>query len=120
MIQDFRDLRVWQAGMDLVVKMYQLTSSFPKTEQFGLTNQIRRAIVSVPSNIAEGHSRRSTKEFLHHLSIAHASFSEVITQIDIAGRLGFVDLGRLSEILEETHSLSRQLTSLRKAVEKNL
>lgn len=63
MIQDFRDLRVWQAGMDLVVKMYQLTSSFPKTEQFGLTNQIRRAIVSVPSNIAGGIPGARPKSF---------------------------------------------------------
>jgi len=80
-IKNYRDLRVWQSGMDLVVMVYELSDKFPAKEMYGLTSQIRRAAVSVPSNIAEGHTRESTKEYLHHLSIAQASLAEVETQI---------------------------------------
>jgi len=80
-IKNYRDLRVWQSGMDLVVMVYELSDKFPAKEMYGLTSQIRRAAVSVPSNIAEGHTRESTQEYLHHLSIAQASLAEVETQI---------------------------------------
>jgi four helix bundle protein len=70
MVTSYRDLIVWQKAMDLVVAVYELTDKFPREEIFGLTFQLRKASVSVPSNIAEGQARRSTKEFLHHLSIA--------------------------------------------------
>ena len=80
-INSFRDLRVWQAGMELVEQVYLLTKSFPKQEIYGLTSQIQRAAVSVPSNIAEGHTREHSKEFLHHLSIAQASLAELETQL---------------------------------------
>jgi four helix bundle protein len=80
-IKNYRDLRVWQSGMDLVVMVYDIIDQFPSKEIHGLTSQVRRAAVSVPSNIAEGHTRESTKEYLHHLSIAQASLAEVETQI---------------------------------------
>src|SRR5947209_18136350 len=79
-VNHFRDLMVWQGGMDLVECVYRISASFPRTETYGLTGQIRRAAVSVPSNIAEGHSRASTREYLNHLSIAKASLAEVETQ----------------------------------------
>ena len=76
--------------MILVEEIYKMTAQFPVEERFGLTGQIRRAAVSVPSNIAEGHSRLGSREFLHRLSIAHGSLSEVETQIEIAKRLGYI------------------------------
>src|SRR5207302_4582211 len=72
-IKSFRDLRVWQVGMDLVEQVYLLTQSFPKHEIYGLASQMQRAAVSIPSNIAEGHAREHLKEYLHHLGIAHGS-----------------------------------------------
>ncbi|HEX3144767.1 MAG TPA: four helix bundle protein [Pyrinomonadaceae bacterium] len=82
-IRSFRDLRVWQAGIDLVRSVYELTLNFPRSEVYGLASQMQRAAVSIPSNIAEGHARESTKEYLHHLSIAQASLAELETQIEI-------------------------------------
>lgn len=83
-VQSYRDLIVWQKAMDLVKLVYDLTDKFPKEELFGLTIQIRKAVVSVPSNIAEGQGRSSTKEFLRHLSIAYGSLMETETQNLIA------------------------------------
>jgi len=90
-VKHFRDLIAWQKSMDLVIDVYQITKSFPNSEQFGLTSQIRRAVVSVPSNIAEGNGRMSSKEFRHFLSIANGSLREVETQLIIAQRLGYFD-----------------------------
>ena len=84
-------LDVWNDAIGLVEAVYRLTSSFPADERFGLTSQLRRAAVSVPSNIAEGAARRSRKEYLHHLGIARGSLSEVETQCVIASRLGLKD-----------------------------
>ena len=82
------DLRVWQGAMDLVEEIYKITALFPKDELYALTNQMRRAAVSVPSNIAEGAARNGSKEFLYFLSIARGSLSELETQLQIAVRLG--------------------------------
>ena len=82
--KSFRDLRVWQAAMDLVEQVYTLTQMFPKQEMYGLASQMQRAAVSIPSNIAEGHTRAYSKEYLHHLSIARASLAELQTQLEIA------------------------------------
>ena len=119
MVNSFRDLRVWQAGMDLVESIYQLTQVFPQHESYGLTSQVRRAAVSVPSNIAEGHTRESTKEYLHHLSMAQASLAEVQTPIEIAGRLKFDDEERIARIIEECVGLSKQLFALRNSLLRN-
>jgi len=82
-----KDLRVWQSAIALVEDVYRLTSTFPRDEQFGLTSQMRRAAVSVPSNIAEGSARQTTKELLHFLSIAAGSLAELDTQLRINARL---------------------------------
>ena len=105
-INSFRDLRVWQSGIDLVTHVYRLTQSFPRDEQYGLTSQMRRAAISIPSNIAEGHARESTKEYLNHLSIVQGSLAELQTQIEIAQRLGFVEAEVAEEILELAASLN--------------
>src|SRR4051794_26869316 len=100
-ITSFRDLRVWQAGMTLVERVYQCTARFPSSEVFGLSAQMQRAAVSVPSNIAEGHTRAYTREYLHHVAIALGSLAELQTQIELALRLGFVEPQLGTGLLEE-------------------
>ena len=104
--------------MDLVENVYRVSSEFPKAEVYGLTSQVRRAAVSVPSNVAEGQTRPSTKEFLHHISIAQASLAEVETQLEIAVRLGFVGKDLVIPVLEKSTVLGKQLYALRDALER--
>jgi four helix bundle protein len=87
---DHKDLEVWKKSMDLVESIYKLTQTFPDTEKYGLTSQMRRAAVSIPSNIAEGAARKGDKELMHFLYISIGSLSELETQYLIATRLGFV------------------------------
>lgn len=115
-INSYRDLRVWQAGMDLVERVYRLTERLPKHEIYGLTSQIRRAAVSVPSNIAEGHTREHSKEYLNHLSVAQGSLAELQTQLEIASRLDYITAEEFGALQEQTSSLARQLYALRNAV----
>ncbi|WP_370305146.1 four helix bundle protein [Sinimarinibacterium flocculans] len=89
-VQSYRDLLVWQNAMRLAEQVYRLTSALPKQEQYGLTAQMQRSAVSVPSNIAEGHARNSTKDFLRFLSIARGSLAELETQVLLAARLGYI------------------------------
>ncbi|MBM4259655.1 MAG: four helix bundle protein [Deltaproteobacteria bacterium] len=117
-VHSFRDLRVWQAGMDLVEHVYRLTQAFPPQEMYGLTIQMRRAAVSIPSNIAEGHIRAHSKEFLNFISIAHGSLAELQTQIEIAGRLRYLSALQVTPLLEQAASLSKQLHTLRSAISK--
>ena len=115
-INSYRDLRVWQVGMDLVEQIYRATQGFPSHEIYGLTSQIRRASVSIPSNIAEGHAREHTQEYLHHLSMAQASLAELETQIEIAKRLKYISDTQANPLFEQTKLLGRQLYSLRNAL----
>ena len=115
-IKSFRDLRVWQAGIELVRIVYELTSRFPRSETYGLASQMQRAAVSIPSNIAEGHARESTKEYLQHLSIAQASLAELETQLEIARQLNYISEADITSLLEKVSSLGRQLFALRNAV----
>jgi four helix bundle protein len=115
-ISHFRDLRVWQGAMDLVESVYRISGEFPKSELYGLTSQMRRAAVSVPSNIAEGQTRASTKEYLNHVSIAQASLAEVETQLEIAVRLGYVAPAQLAPVVEEAVVVGKQLYALRNAL----
>jgi len=95
-----KDLDVWKMGLDLVERLYKVTSKFPKEEQFGLIAQMRRATVSIPSNIAEGAARNSKKEFLQYLYIGLGSLSEVETQLLIASRLGYPEDKEIMELVE--------------------
>jgi len=117
-ISSFRDLRVWQQGVDLVEQVYRISQSFPKCETYGLTGQMRRAAVSVPANIAEGHIRKHTKVFLNHLSIALGSLAELQTELEIAVRLGYVSSEHASALDQQGSALARQLHSLRNALPK--
>lgn len=115
-MKSFRELRIWQAAMDLVEKIYLLTRTFPKQETYGLTSQLQRAAVSIPSNIAEGHTREHLKEYLHHLSMAQASLAELETQLEIAVRLKYLTVGQLKELMDDSSSLGKQMYSLRNAL----
>jgi four helix bundle protein len=86
----YRQLDTWQQAMTLVERVYQATAAFPKSEQFGITSQIRRAAVSVPANVAEGFCRRGTKAYAHHVSIALGSHGELETCFELSVRLGFM------------------------------
>src|SRR5688572_23742666 len=102
--ESFRNLQVWQRSMTLVEEIYSVTKSFPRYEQFGLTSQIRRASISIPSNIGEGKRRKRQPVFLNHLDIALGSQAEVEVQLEIAKRVGFVaphDYDRIQAIVEE-------------------
>jgi four helix bundle protein len=115
-ISHFRELRVWQRGMELVVDVYRASANFPRTEIYGLASQLRRAAVSVPSNIAEGHTRESTKEYLNHISIAQASLAEVETQLEIAVRLEYLEPAATEMLLQHAVELGKQLYALRDAL----
>ena len=103
--------------MDLVEHVYSSTARFPSDERFGLTAQIRRAAVSVPSNIAEGQGRRSVHEFVHHLSIAHGSLREVETQCLIGARLGYIGEDECESLLAIASEVGRQLNGLMNALD---
>ena len=114
-INSYRDLQVWQKARILVADIYRLTQSFPRDEQYGFTSQLRRAIVSVPSNIAEGGSKRSTKEFLRFLNIAYGSLSEVETQLYLAQDLNYA--ADIEPLLEKTSELGKMLNALMNRLE---
>ena len=103
--------------MSLVESVYRLSIAFPAEENYGLKSQIRRAAVSIPSNIAEGHTRASTREYLNYLSIAQASLAEVETQLEIAVRLRYLPAEQVNLAAADIQALGRQLHALRKALE---
>jgi four helix bundle protein len=115
-INTYRDLLVWQKSITLVAACYRLTSEFPTDERFGLTAQLRRSAVSIPSNIAEGHARGSPKSFIQYLWIANGSLAELETQIVIAEQLGFVNRSQTEDILNKTNEIGRMLTGLRRSL----
>src|SRR5579883_1069032 len=101
-VQSYRDLIAWRKAFDLVQAIYRATKGFPKEEIYGLTSQLRRAAVSVPSNIAEGQGRNSTREFLHHLSMAYGSLMEAETQLLIAETLDYLSPQETNSLLCQT------------------
>jgi four helix bundle protein len=119
-MQHYQQLLVWQKAMDLTVFCYAITKFFPAEERFGLTSQMRRASVSVPSNIAEGHGRFHTKEFLNHLSMARGSLAELETQFMIAQRVGYLAQDQLAKALAMTDEIGRMTTGLRQSLEAKL
>ena len=115
----YRDLDVWQKAMDLVVVCYRLAQRFPENEKYGLINQIQRASVSIPANIAEGQARQYVKEFIQHLSIAQGSLAEVETYVQLGERLGYVNYDKVHEILKKTDQVARMIAGLQKSLKKN-
>ena len=112
-IKSYQDLIVWQKAMDLVVLVYQATRLFPKEELYGLTSQVRRAVVSIPSNLAEGHARKSRAEFLNFVSIAQGSRAEVETQIMIAVRLSYIHQDQAQPMQHLLLEIGKMLNTLK-------
>jgi four helix bundle protein len=110
-MQSFRDLQVWQRSMELTVAVYRLTKNFPREEAFGLTSQVRRSAVSIPSNIAEGHGRMNPREFKHFLLIASVSNCELQTQLELSGVLGFADAQLLNTAQGISHEVEKMILS---------
>ena len=114
----FKSLIVWQDAMNLVEIIYRQTKQFPKEEIYGLTNQMRRAAVSIPANIAEGNGRISRKEYLQFLSIANGSLTELETHLLIALRIQYLNIKDMERIQKQLDSVGRLLTALRKSLRK--
>jgi len=112
MSTSYRDLRVWQQAMDLTVQVYELTEKFPKHETYGLMSQLRRAAVSVPSNIAEGKGRNTDRDFVHFLYQARGSLLEVETQIQLSQRLGYLNEQQAALLLKSCAVVGSSLTGL--------
>jgi four helix bundle protein len=116
-IQSYRDLIVWQGGMQLAENVYRASSQFPRSE---LRAQVQRCAVSIPSNIADGHARESTREFLRFLSIATGSAAELQTQIALANRLGYIDTPGTEGLLDQAGRVMKMLHGLRNSLRKRL
>jgi four helix bundle protein len=117
-IRGYRDLQVWKAAIDWVEAVYEATAHWPSDERFGLVRQVRRAAVSVPSNIAEGAARRSTGEFIQFLGVARGSLAEVETQLLLAGRLRYTTGEDLKGLLDGSDEISRMLVALVSALKR--
>jgi len=115
-IKDYRELIVWQKAMGLVELLYRRTRLFPKEELYGLTSQMRRAAVSIPSNITEGQGRRTTRDFVHFLSIARGSLKELETQILISHRLCYINEEQQLELVSATEEVGRLISGLNKSL----
>ena len=116
----YEQLNVWQKAMDLTVEIYGITKHFPREELYGITNQMRRAAVSIPSNIAEGHSRNRQKEFLKFLCIAKGSNAELFTQLLICERVGYISSSNIKPIKQLSQEIARMLTSLITRIEASI
>ena len=111
-INNYREMIVWQKSMDLVVEVYRLLKHLPREEQFALTSQMRRSAISIPSNIAEGQSRKSFREFSNFLSIARGSLAELETQLYICEKLNYLSAEQIDLPLKLSDEIGRMLTSL--------
>lgn len=115
---DYRDLTVWQKSIDLVEVIYRHTAGFPNHETFGLTQQLRRAVVSIPSNIAEGQGRGSPREFRNFLGIARGSLNEVETQLVIAARLKYISPEMSTDLSCQCQEVTRLINGLIKSIDR--
>ena len=118
-IKNFKDLKIWQKGIQLVEDIYTLSKTFPKEETYGLRSQLRRSAVSIPSNIAEGFARIHNKEYRNFLYIALGSCAELSTQTIIASRLKYVDKENAETMLFKIDEISKMTTSLIKKINTN-
>ena len=111
-----RKLDIWKRSMEFVQGIYQVTEAFPKAEIYGLTSQMRRAAVSIPSNLAEGAARKGSKEFKQYLNIAQGSISELDTQIELASMLNYIDLKIYEGLMEKLSTISKMLFGLSRSL----
>jgi len=117
MLKNYKELNVWQKSYELCLKIYQITAKFPNEERYGLTSQIRRSAVSIPSNIAEGYGRKTTLDYIRMLYISYGSVCELETQILLTGDLGFIDKGELDTAKKDIAEIERMLKALIKSLE---
>ncbi len=117
-VDSYQDLIVWQKAMDFVVFCYEISAKFPSSENFGLTSQLRRSAVSIPSNIAEGYGRNSRGEYIQFLGVANGSLKESETQIIVASRLKYITSEQLAEGMERTTELGKMLRGLISSLKK--
>jgi four helix bundle protein len=117
MLKSYKELQVWQKSYQLCLHIYKTTRTFPSDEKYGISSQLRRAAVSIPSNIAEGYGRKSIKEYLQFLYIAYGSLSELETQILLSGDLGYINKAVLEQTEKDTGDIERMLKALIKSLE---
>jgi four helix bundle protein len=117
MLKNYKDLKVWQKSYQLCLEIYKATKTFPKNEGFGMVSQMRRAALSMPSNIAEGYGRKTTPEYLRFLYIAYGSMCELETQLLLSGDLGYLNKESLSELQRDIGEVERMLKALIKSLE---
>ena len=117
MLKNYRELKVWQKSYRLCLDLYRITKEFPKEERYGLTSQIRRAAVSIPSNIAEGYGRKTTADYLRFLYIAYGSICELETQLLLSNDLNYVNKENLKALRDDTEEAERMLKALIKSLE---
>jgi four helix bundle protein len=118
MLKNFKELKVWQKSYHLCLKLYKVTKSFPKEEIYGLTSQMRRSAVSVPSNIAEGYGRKTIPDYVRSLYVAYGSNCELETQVLLSGDLQYIKTESLKDIISEIGEVERMLHSLIKSLNK--
>ena len=119
-IRSYRDLEVWRLGMRLAASVYRMTVEFPASERYGLTSQLQRCAVSIPSNIAEGHERDSTRDFLRFLSMSQGSLAELETQLLLASELELASSDAIEPLLSSTAELGRMLNGLQNKLRQRL
>jgi four helix bundle protein len=119
-VKSYQDLEVWQLGMEIAEVTYRLTQDFPRDEIYGLRLQMRKAAVSIPSNIAEGHEREGTKEYLHFISIARGSLGELHTQYLLSVRFGHIKPEDFQPVSERLDLLGKKLNNLNKSLRAKL
>ena len=117
MLKNYKDLKVWKKSYELCLEIYRITAKFPKEERYGLTSQIRRSVVSIPSNIAEGYGRKTTKDYIRMLYISYGSVCELETQILLAGDLDLIEKGELGTLKKDIAEIERMLKALIKSLE---
>jgi four helix bundle protein len=117
MLKSYKDLKIWKKSYELCLEVYRITTKFPTEERYGLTSQIRRSAVSVPSNIAEGYGRKTTLDYIRMLYISYGSVCELETQVLLAGDLDFIPQGELGPIKKAISENERMLKALIKSLE---
>ena len=115
-VRSYQELKVWKLGMELTQGIYSLTREFPQHELYGLTSQMRRSAVSIPANLAEGHARESTKEFLRYVHIARGSLAELETFLILAENLSYASPGQIEKLLEKCTEEGKMLRGLQRSL----
>ena len=111
-VKSYKDLIVWQKSMDLVIEIYKLVKKLPKEETYSLSDQMRRAVVSIPSNIAEGYARKTTKEYLKFLSIANGSRTELETQLIICNKIGYLNEKEIEVAMQKSTEIGKMISTI--------